>query len=336
MCSTRSGQQPAGILAGLPALGLALSGLAWRRSSVQLCAALLLCLSARQGIAGLRAFEFGGRVSSPGMAYGISVPAGAEVRGRFVYATGLPATHNFSADSKYYLQEMPGAFRMELGALSIVANSFVAGVGNDFDTNDDGEPNADFFSIIFDLNFPPPKVTYPFYAEGVARNSGAFNLSWAYDVETFAGTTLPEVLPAAGFSSAFNAFLLSSPGVPTVFFEVTSLEAITLVPGDFDFDGEVTPNDHGAWVSEFGGTGPSLADGNGDGVVDAADYTLWRDLLGGAPAQSLLENGQATQVPEPAGLLQLAGGLLGVGILALKALRRRARVNGLILPWIWD
>jgi hypothetical protein len=41
------------------------------------------------------------------------------------------------------------------------------------------------------------------------------------------------------------------------------------------------------------GQTPSLgADGNGDGRVDAADYTLWRDRFGAA----------AVAVPEPAGV----------------------------------
>ena len=54
------------------------------------------------------------------------------------------------------------------------------------------------------------------------------------------------------------------------------------------------------------------ADGNGDEVVDGADYTIWADNFG-APASS------AAATPEPAGaLLAVLGGI------ALGARRTRA------------
>ena len=40
------------------------------------------------------------------------------------------------------------------------------------------------------------------------------------------------------------------------------------------------PEDYDLWKSTFGSTsGDMRADGNEDGVVDAADYTFWRDRL---------------------------------------------------------
>lgn len=70
--------------------------------------------------------------------------------------------------------------------------------------------------------------------------------------------------------------------------DYTAVEPI--VPGDYDGNGTVGPEDYTVWANGFGqGDGP--ADGNGDDQVDAADYTVWRDNL---PAES-------TSVPEPAG-----------------------------------
>lgn len=52
-------------------------------------------------------------------------------------------------------------------------------------------------------------------------------------------------------------------------------------PGDYDRDHDVDQNDRTFWATHFGATaGLGLqADGNNDGAVDAADYTIWRDNL---------------------------------------------------------
>ncbi len=63
---------------------------------------------------------------------------------------------------------------------------------------------------------------------------------------------------------------------------------VTPRPGDYDRDGSVTAADGVFWANAFGastGTGTGLqADGNGDGVVDAADFTVWRDNYTPPPA----------------------------------------------------
>lgn len=53
-------------------------------------------------------------------------------------------------------------------------------------------------------------------------------------------------------------------------------------PGDFDFNGLVDQADRAVWISAHGKTDihSLLADGNGDGYIDVADYTVWRDNLG--------------------------------------------------------
>ncbi|MGL4511848.1 MAG: ELWxxDGT repeat protein [Lacipirellulaceae bacterium] len=49
--------------------------------------------------------------------------------------------------------------------------------------------------------------------------------------------------------------------------------------GDYDSSGAVDPQDGAVWATHYGATsGVGLAaDGNGDGFVNAADYTVWRD-----------------------------------------------------------
>ncbi|TWT33546.1 Serpin (serine protease inhibitor) [Posidoniimonas corsicana] len=59
--------------------------------------------------------------------------------------------------------------------------------------------------------------------------------------------------------------------------------------GDFDNSGVVDQADYALWRSSYGQTGSRLqADGNGDGRVDSADYTVWRDNLGATAAAPLV------------------------------------------------
>lgn len=52
--------------------------------------------------------------------------------------------------------------------------------------------------------------------------------------------------------------------------------------GDYDASGVVNAADRDEWLAAFGSRDELLADGNQDGVVDAADYSLWRDNIGAA------------------------------------------------------
>ncbi len=86
--------------------------------------------------------------------------------------------------------------------------------------------------------------------------------------------------PAPGFVgtdrftyTAYNFATESEPA--TVRIVVTSGLA-----GDYDASGEVDAADRDRWLAAFGSRDELLADGNQDGVVDAADYSLWRDNIG--------------------------------------------------------
>ena len=67
-------------------------------------------------------------------------------------------------------------------------------------------------------------------------------------------------------------------------------EELIFAPGDYNLDLLVDQSDYDFWVSSFGQTvSPGLgADGNNNGVIDAADYTVWRDnyFPGSAVSQS--------------------------------------------------
>lgn len=86
--------------------------------------------------------------------------------------------------------------------------------------------------------------------------------------------------------------------------------------GDYTGDGAIDAADYTAWRDQLGAVGPTLAaDGNRNRVVDATDFQLWRANYGAAVAPPA--SGRAT--PEPSAALALA---VGVATAAGVAVRR--------------
>jgi hypothetical protein len=113
-------------------------------------------------------------------------------------------------------------------------------------------------------------------------------------------------------------------------------QSATEIPVDLAFDGDynqdeaVDEMDYDWWKGAFGS--PFFADGNLDGIVNLADYTIWRDHLGlvvaGGSVEQLGAAGGvglgARAVPEPTSV-SLA---LVVGSAGLARFRRRGRRSG--------
>lgn len=93
--------------------------------------------------------------------------------------------------------------------------------------------------------------------------------------------------------------------------------AVAPIPGDYNFDGVVDAADYTVWRQDLNSTTDLSADGNNSGQVDPLDYFVWSAAYGeatGSPA--------ATAVPEPAGVL-----LLGFGcVVSSMGSRRQSRV----------
>jgi hypothetical protein len=92
----------------------------------------------------------------------------------------------------------------------------------------------------------------------------------------------------------------------------TSHYALIIAPGDYNGDGIVNSADYTVWRDTLGSIDDLRADGDGNGVINDADYDLWTSLFGTTYGSG---SGQfSSTVPEPAAYLlpalSLAGWLL--------------------------
>jgi hypothetical protein len=79
----------------------------------------------------------------------------------------------------------------------------------------------------------------------------------------------------------------------------------------------VASADYDLWKSTYGATtGHMRADGNENGVIDAADYTFWRDLVAAGEGSGAATG---TLVPEPSSVILISA----LSIVFVSNIRRR-------------
>ncbi len=99
----------------------------------------------------------------------------------------------------------------------------------------------------------------------------------------------------------FEYFDINENAIVSAFVELIAPEGL---PGDFNDDGVVNLADYTVWRNNLGGSEAAL-NGNGDdtggssGVVDSADYALWKSEFGNSSGAGSLAAGSQTNVPEP-------------------------------------
>jgi thermolabile hemolysin len=101
-------------------------------------------------------------------------------------------------------------------------------------------------------------------------------------------------------------------------FAQAALSLLTL-PGDFNRDGIVDAADYTVWRDSLGSTTNLAADGNGSGAIDAGDYDVWKANFGRTAGSGA---GGASGVPEPSTFV-----LLTIGCIVSLVARRRRRVR---------
>ncbi|MBB6429293.1 PQQ-dependent sugar dehydrogenase [Algisphaera agarilytica] len=127
------------------------------------------------------------------------------------------------------------------------------------------------------------------------------------NIESLFGTDLNALgtLVSFGEDREGNLYMLDLDGD---IFRIDTDIPITLA-GDYNGNGIVDAADYTVWQDSFGSTFDLEADGNGNGVIDAADYTVWQDNFG----NTLPVGGSSlTIIPEPA---SLAWVVVGLGVL---------------------
>src|SRR5690606_38175303 len=97
---------------------------------------------------------------------------------------------------------------------------------------------------------------------------------------------------------------------------VAQVNPIVQLEGDFNGDGVVDAADYTVWRNNLGANSEAVINnaGNNNGVVDAGDYVLWKTNFGLSGGAAALTAG-ASAVPEP-GTLAMGVALLVGGVLA--------------------
>jgi hypothetical protein len=118
-----------------------------------------------------------------------------------------------------------------------------------------------------------------------------------------------------------NSFTASIPGRSIM---VLILSPVP-IPGDYNNDGIVDAADYTVWRGMAGQSGANLAadgtgpDGTPDGVVDDLDYQFWADRFGNTSAGS--GAGATSAVPEPSTLTMVAVGIMA--LIGVRGIRHR-------------
>jgi autotransporter-associated beta strand protein len=119
-----------------------------------------------------------------------------------------------------------------------------------------------------------------------------------------------EILSAAGGITG----TFSSSSLPTIAgrgwrlsYQATAVSLSVVLGGDYNDDGVVDAADYTRWRDSLGQTGAVLAaDGNGNGQIDAGDYNVWK-----AGFLQAGDGASAAPVPEPHTFVLLAAAIIG-------------------------
>ena len=63
-------------------------------------------------------------------------------------------------------------------------------------------------------------------------------------------------------------------------YDANDIQLVVGIPGDYNHDGVVDTADYTVWRDSLGSTTNLAADGNGDGVIDQGDYDFWKNRFG--------------------------------------------------------
>ena len=116
------------------------------------------------------------------------------------------------------------------------------------------------------------------------------------DGATISGAFSTVQLPTLSAGLMWNASQLYTAGVLSV-----------TILGDYNGNGTIDAADYTVWRDTLGSLTNLTANGNGNSVIDAGDYGVWKQNFGRTSGSSA---GATNAVPEPMGLLMILTGML--------------------------
>jgi hypothetical protein len=169
------------------------------------------------------------------------------------------------------------------------------------------------------LDIPVIDVSFAFMHGGSSGIASASSTAFESN-ENLIGTV--NTVLGAGISTSLTTFSTGTP-ISRITFDggvVDTFSFTPLVPGDGNGDGLVNAGDYTRWANGFGTPNPAYTDGdfNVNGVVNAGDYTIWANNFG-----MMLGADGPHAVPEPSTLVLW---MFGIAFVAISGLRRRSRL----------
>jgi T5SS/PEP-CTERM-associated repeat protein len=154
---------------------------------------------------------------------------------------------------------------------------------------------------------------------GAATLDGTLNVSLLGGFIPSDGDVFEILAAAGGISGTFGTTILPALSGDLLWNVVYRANAVVLevaapvLAGDYNQNGVVDAADYVVWRNSLGQSATDLAaDGNGNGIIDAGDYDVWRAHFGSAAGSGSSANGRfGATVPEPASFLLLLHLLVG-------------------------
>jgi endonuclease/exonuclease/phosphatase family metal-dependent hydrolase len=191
----------------------------------------------------------------------------------------------------------------------------------------------------------PPDWDGTNLADAHPVHNGSGSTDWTYRSGGFSPSRLDYVLYTDSEVGIANRFVLNTVSMTSAQRSATGLQQydVTIsttnydhlpvvvdfrfpIPGDYNDDRAVDDLDFQVWRSTFGSTQVLSADGNGNLVVDAGDYVVWRKQM--TTGSGALAPGPNMPVPEPASNL-----LALVALAVIAAADRRKPPRSMAIDW---
>jgi hypothetical protein len=177
--------------------------------------------------------------------------------------------------------------------------------------------------------------------DGIAQFVGDNLLAFQSGRELISGVVAHEIGHNLGLKHASNGQAnlmspqgttaqLSSAQIAAIFQTAFRNDSVALIPsggtgflrpisaqltGDFNLNGVVDAADYVLWRNTLGSTATLAADGNGNRVVDSGDYAVWRSRYGRSRGTEINSATSTGSVPEPASWVLLGFGAALVTVL---------------------